>query len=232
MVWLPVVGEFPMSVSRIFKGGLVSISVKAMGKGSKILYDSKAGDVIAVRGPYGNSFNLSRRRKRVLLIGGGTGMVPMIVLAKELRGRKLVKEIEMVIAARSKEELPFLTYCRELLGHESVFPSTDDGSLGFKGLAHELVRRLLSENKFDEIFACGPEAMMKGVYDIARSKKVLVEMSLERIMKCGIGICGSCAIVDTVLCKDGPVFDSADLDRVRNEFGAMYRDKSGKLVAN
>jgi dihydroorotate dehydrogenase electron transfer subunit len=235
MIWMPDAGEFPMSVSLPSVNGLASIGVKAMGSGSKALYEAQVGDYLGVRGPYGKGFDLEsnhldpswRRRKisKALIVGGGTGMVPMIVVAKALVN-KSVKTF-FVIGARTKAELAYVKSAKKIVGTKAVFASTDDGSFGFKGLAHELVGDLVSKDKFDEIFACGPEKMMARVFEIARREKIPVQFSLERIMKCGIGICGSCTIGDYVLCKDGPVLSSRELKHVKKEFGVLHRNMSG-----
>ncbi len=218
-----------MSLSLSF-GDLSSITVKAMGSGSKILYDCKIGDSIGIRGPYGSHFDLMRKMKRVLLVGGGTGTVPVIMLAKSLAKLRPI-EGSMVIGAKTRDEMPFLGASKRFLGKENVFPATNDGTFGFRGLAHEKVDQLIRRKKFDMIFSCGPEKMMHEVYRIAKKNKVPVQFSLERIMKCGIGICGSCCIGDYVLCKDGPVLGEEDLDRIMPEFGISTRDKSGTLVS-
>ncbi len=111
-----------------------------------------------------------------------------------------------------------------------MFPTTDDGSFGFSGLAHQQVEELLEKQRIDVIFSCGPERMMFEVYRIARARKIPVQLSLERIMKCGIGICGSCCIGDLVLCKDGPVLHSSELLRVEREFAHSERDFTGTLL--
>lgn len=231
MVWLPGVGEFPMSLSLPSKEGLASISVKPMGVGTRILYDATVGCSLGIRGPYGSAFEIqpaSRKKKRVLLVGGGTGMVPIIVLSKALLHLGSIHS-SMVIGARTKDELPFLNIARKMLGSRNVFPSTDDGTLGFKGYAHELIEKLVLREKFDEIFCCGPERMMVQVLRIAKENGIRIQCSLERIMKCGIAICGSCTIGDIILCRDGPVLNEKDLERVRSEFGLYRRDKTGKL---
>ncbi len=242
MVWLPGYGEFPMSLSLTSKEGFASIGVKAIGEGTKQLYDRKKGSIIAIRGPYGNSFGLNRiqSRKRndsVLLVGGGTGMVPIVVLAKALSDLNVSAKV--VIAARTEKELPFLGRCRKFLGSKNVYATTNDGSFGFKGFAHEKVKELVElrsdENRrFCEIFSCGPELMMLQIFNIARSYNLPVQFSLERIMKCGIGICGSCMIGRYVLCKDGPILTSKQLEGCKNEFGKMTRDMTGtaKSVAD
>jgi dihydroorotate dehydrogenase electron transfer subunit len=231
MVWLPNAGEFPMSLSLPSKSGLASIAVKTMGTGSQILYDSKEGDYLGIRGPYGRPFQIEpiklKRLHRVLLVGGGTGMVPMIVLSKALS--KSSVQIQMVVGAKRKEELPFLNLSKKIVGTRNVFATTDDGSYGFKGLAHEQVQELVSKNNFGEIFSCGPEKMMLQVFEIARKRQIPVQFSLERIMKCGIGICGSCSIGELVLCKDGPVLDEKELTIQSHEFGHFHRDKAGNL---
>ena len=228
MIWLPAVGEFPMSAS-LTHGDNCSITVKAMGAGSKELYEAPRGSVIGVRGPYGVPFDTTRA-KRILLIGGGTGMAPMILLANELTESKKAS-VKIVIGARSRGELPFLKAATKFLGKSNVFPTTDDGSLGFRGMAHQKVSQLVDESKFDLICSCGPEAMMNAVYEIAKSKMIPVQFSLERIMKCGMGICGSCCIGELVLCKDGPVLKDEDIRTVSKEFGHFERNKSGMLVA-
>ncbi|MCL5068268.1 MAG: dihydroorotate dehydrogenase electron transfer subunit [Thaumarchaeota archaeon] len=228
MVWLPGVGEFPMSVSLSYGRNQSSIVVKPMGEGSKALYESKSGDRIGVRGPYGVPFSLPKSSKRVLMVGGGTGMAPMISLAYLLSKTKT--RVSMVIAAKSKQELPFVGKARRLLGKENVYPATDDGSFGFKGLAHEKALEIIERKKPDQIFACGPELMMRALYLIAKERQIRVQFSLERIMKCGIGICGSCSIGDIVLCKDGPVLDNEKLEKISSEFGLKFRDKAGRLV--
>ena len=222
MVWLPGTGEFPMSVALPYSKNSASITVKAMGAGSKALYESASGDLLGIRGPYGVPFQ-TKNARRILLVGGGTGMAPIIYLAKQISSKKG----KIVIAAKSKNELAFLKQATRHLGRRNVFPATDDGSLGFHGYAHEKVAELLKEEKFDLICACGPEAMMYAVKEVAQN--IPVQFSLERIMKCGIGVCGSCSIGEIVLCKDGPVLNSRALNSVRKEFGHLHRDKAGRL---
>ncbi len=231
MVWLPRVGEFSMSLSLPLGANLASITVKAMGSGSSRLYESRKGDLIGIRGPYGNSFNLSRLGgKSALMVGGGTGIVPLIALASYASRQKNQTKLSVVIAAKTKDEMPFLDTAMKILGKRNVFPATDDGSLGFHGLAHEKVQELVASGKYQTIFSCGPEKMMCAVYGIARNWDINVQFSLERIMKCGIGICGSCCLGQYVLCKDGPVLTDRELENLKSEFGISGRDKTGTLV--
>jgi len=107
--------------------------------------------------------------------------------------------------------------------------TTDDGSTGTKGLATDEGARLLRTRTFDRVYTCGPERMMRKVMDLAEEVHVPMEAGLERIFKCGSGICGSCCIGPYLVCKDGPVFDSQVLRRLP-EFGESTRDASGRPV--
>jgi dihydroorotate dehydrogenase electron transfer subunit len=229
MVWLPGVGEFPMSVSLTYRAS-VSIVVKAMGEGSKALFNCARGDLLGIRGPYGNSFVIPEDARKILLVGGGTGIAPILRLAREVSIKKKKPDSSVVIGARSKKELSFLPSLKSWLGPENVYATTDDGTLGFKGFAHEQVGALLEKLDFDLICCCGPEAMMLQVFNIATRNKIAAQFSLERIMKCGIAICGSCCIQDLVLCREGPVLNTKILEKLSREFGKLERDKTGTLV--
>jgi len=86
-------------------------------------------------------------------------------------------------------------------------------------LATEPLEKLLEKERFNVIYTCGPERMMRKVFDLAQKRKIAMEASLERLMRCGIGLCGSCVIGKYRVCKDGPVFTAAQLSEVTNEFG-------------
>ncbi|MFI5420762.1 MAG: dihydroorotate dehydrogenase electron transfer subunit [Nitrososphaerales archaeon] len=230
MIWLPGIGEFPMSLSLEYPGRKSSIVVKGMGEGSRILFDARKGEQIGIRGPYGTPFEISPETRKVLLVAGGTGIAPIISLAAFLKEQKKSFDPFLVLGAKTKREIPFLSKAKKLLGSERVFVTTDDGSLGFSGFAHEKVVELAKHSKFDLICACGPEAMLVELYKIAKKESIPVQFSLERIMKCGIAICGSCCIEDLVLCRDGPVLDNNKMKRILHEFGRSERDKTGKLV--
>jgi dihydroorotate dehydrogenase electron transfer subunit len=230
MVWLPGIGEFPMSLSLVFPGRKSSIVVKGMGEGSRILFNARKGEQIGIRGPYGTPFEISPATRKILLVAGGTGIAPIISLAAFLKEQKKSFDPYLVLGAKTKREIPFLVKARKVLGSERVFVTTDDGSLGFRGFGHEKVEELAKRSKFDLICACGPEAMLVELYKIAEKESIPVQFSLERIMKCGIAICGSCCIDDLVLCKDGPVLDNSKMKQILQEFGQWERDMTGKLV--
>ena len=223
MVWVPEVNELPMSVMVQKEKGKAAFTVRKHGVASTGLYNIKAGEVIGVRGPYGNSFEI--REGKLLLVGGGTGLVPLIRLITKL---KPSVEVTLLIGAKSKVEVFFEELAKDFLKDIShkVFVTTEDGSYGEKGLVTDLVEKLTNQIKFDAIYVCGPEMMMYTAVKIANSKGMYVQASLERMMKCGVGICGSCCMGEDLICRDGTVFDGNHL-LSNKEFGHLYRNKAG-----
>ncbi|GIU71447.1 MAG: dihydroorotate dehydrogenase [Candidatus Nitrosocaldaceae archaeon] len=223
MVWIPMIDEIPMSV--MIDDEYSAISVKRVGNGSTALYNKKEGEFIGIRGPYGNSFTI--RDGNLLLVGGGTGLVPLLRLCKIAKAYDT--RITLVMGSRSKDEVIFESLARRLLKDaDRLIITTDDGSYGIKGSAVEPINELLDREKFDMIYTCGPELMMKKVLEIAKKYNIEAEASLERIMKCGIGLCASCCLGSYILCKDGPVLKGSELLKIE-EFGRYHRDKSGRL---
>jgi dihydroorotate dehydrogenase electron transfer subunit len=110
-----------------------------------------------------------------------------------------------------------------------VIITTDDGSLGIRGFTTDALKGLLKEESFDCVYTCGPEMMMKKVFGLCKEFGVECQASLERYMKCGIGVCGQCCIDGLRVCKDGPVFSSEQLRKL-DEFGVFERNKSGCKV--
>ncbi|MCW4020380.1 MAG: dihydroorotate dehydrogenase electron transfer subunit, partial [Candidatus Bathyarchaeota archaeon] len=114
-------------------------------------------------------------------------------------------------------------------GVKTIF-TTDDGSYGLRGLATDAAEEVLSSEKIDAVYACGNEVMMRKVYSLAKRYKTPLQASLERIMLCAMGICGSCVIGKYRVCKDGPVFDQKQLKEVECELGRFKRDFKGERV--
>ena len=110
----------------------------------------------------------------------------------------------------------------------NVIVCTDDGSYGEKGFVTDVVEKLLNESHFDGVYTCGPEKMMYKTVQFAHSKGIFVQASLERMMKCGVGICGSCCVGEDLACKDGTIFDGVHLSK-NKEFGHSHRNKAGIL---
>ncbi|MEM2440108.1 MAG: dihydroorotate dehydrogenase electron transfer subunit [Candidatus Bathyarchaeia archaeon] len=229
IMWIPGVDEIPLSVYDVDREkATVSVAVKRVGEATRALHALKAGDWIGVRGPFGNSFT-PPKRGNVLLVGGGVGIAPLAFLAKELAVQKASKTI-VVVGAKTRAELIFLDKLRESCGIENVLAATEDGSYGLKGLASTLAETALAKEKFDIVYICGPEPMTLAVLNSAERFGVYAEASLERIMRCAIGICGSCVIGGYRVCRDGPVFSINHLKTVKGEFGVWKRDFNGKRI--
>ncbi len=220
MVWIPHHDELPMALS--YLGPVKGITVHAYGESTKALATFGPGGRIGVRGPYGNTFRLEG--EKVLAVAGGTGMASVIAAIEAFAQQGA--EVTTAVGARTAEELLFVD---RAAASGEVHVSTDDGTRGFHGFVPALADRLLEKHKFDQILTCGPERMMKLVVDSARLRGIKVQASLERYMKCGIGICDACAFDDRLVCVDGPVFTGAQLG-TSGDFGAFRRTKDGRRV--
>ena len=225
MVWIPGINELPMSVMISLESGKAAFTVRRHGHASTGLFNVKEGETIGIRGPYGNSFNI--RSGKLLLVGGGTGLVPMMRL---LTFVKPTDDVTLLIGAKTKNEVFFEDFAKNLLkkNPHRIIVTTDDGTYGEKGFVTDVVKKLTEETKFDGVYTCGPEIMMYKTVQIAHSRGFFVQASLERMMKCGIGICGSCCMGEDLVCRDGTVFDGDHL-LLNQEFGHFYRNKAGIL---
>ena len=221
MVWLPRVDEKPMSVT--YSGKELGFTALVHGESTRRMSELKKGGLLGVRGPYGNAFEFGKA-KRALLVGGGAGVPPLAWLAEEM-ARKGVKAT-FIMGARSKDHLMFE---RRIGRVAKLLVCTDDGSKGAKARTPELVEKLLGREKFDCVFTCGPEIMMKKVFDECEKRKVECQASLERYFKCAFGVCGQCCLDDKLVCVDGTVFGSAFL-RTSKEFGKHTYARTGARI--
>ncbi len=228
MIWLPGFDEIPMSISSTRPSGLVSVAVREVGEATKLLHKKQAGDFIGVRGPLGNNFQL--KAGNALLIGGGTGISPLVFLAKELVQAK--SEITFLIGAKTKKELLFHSRIRQInsTSRFDVLASTEDGSYGYEGIVTDLVQEVMEKEHFDIIYACGKELMLLEILRLAQKFETPLQVSLERFMRCAIGLCGSCTIGKYRVCVDGPVFTGTQLKEVEAEFGRVKRGLNGHKI--
>lgn len=218
MVWIPGVDELPMSLSDM--GDRSAVTIEKVGEATSHIFHKKPGDLIGVRGPYGHGFTL--KGKHPLFIAGGTGIAPLYPLIKHYR------KGDVALGAQTSSHLLFKEKIK-VLGPK-LHIATDDGSEGFHGTVVELAQRLLETEHNDVIFTCGPEKMMYKVFHLSLDYVLPFEASLERWMKCGVGICDACALDGLHVCKDGPVFDSETLQKI-TDFGTMRRNPSGKKIS-
>ncbi|MFC1711225.1 dihydroorotate dehydrogenase electron transfer subunit [Patescibacteria group bacterium] len=198
MIWLPQIAEKPFSIT---DNNPLSFTVMSVGKFTKRLNTKiKVGDKVWYRGPFGKGVYQDQKGKKIL-IAGGCGCVPLYFFAKSL---KSIKNTQVVIGAKTKKELLFEKRFRKL-GFKS-FITTDDGSQGLKGYTTDVLQKMLKKNKLACVYSCGPEPMLKKIANICKLNKIKYQLSLEALMKCGFGICGSCSCEEKLVCLDGPVF--------------------------
>jgi dihydroorotate dehydrogenase electron transfer subunit len=224
MVWVPRVDEIPMSVS-LWNPSKVGVTVLPIGDATTKLSSLREGDWIGIRGPFGLAFTSDS--KRALIVGGGIGMAPLRPLVYKLLDNGT--DVTLLIAAKTNKELVFFEEFSGLSHNKFTLKiSTDDGSSGFKGFATEAVNEDLNILDYDTVYTCGPELMMFGLLEQVRTSKVRFQASLERFMKCGTGICGTCAMdpTGTLVCVDGPVYSKTQLSEI-SEFGKYHRDAMG-----
>jgi dihydroorotate dehydrogenase electron transfer subunit len=214
MLWIPSVDEIPLSIMNT-KDDIVSITVKKVGDATNHLHNMKKGETIGVRGPYGNAF--TETNGKALLVGGGTGTAPLLFLAKRLQAKN--RRLSFVVGAKTKTELLFLNDLNSVCTEQSLVTTTEDGTYGLQCLVTEPLTSLLAKQKFGMIYTCGPELMVSKIFALAEQHDIPFEASLERLMRCGIGLCGSCVIGKYRVCRDGPVFNSAQLREVKDELG-------------
>jgi dihydroorotate dehydrogenase electron transfer subunit len=221
MIWIPNVDEIPMSVSYI-KNNIKGITFRKIGVATNALFNLKKDDKIGIRGPYGNGFKING--KNILLIAGGTG-IAMIAPTVE-NAIKNKSSCTVILGAKTKNELFFEKRIKKT--GAKVYVTTDDGSKGHKGFASILAEELINKDKYDQILTCGPEKMMKTIFE--NCKKIPFQASLERYMKCGFGICGQCCIGNGLrVCKDGAIFDDKILKNIE-DFGVFKRDSAGRKI--
>ncbi len=232
MVWLPGVDEIPMSVA-YDDGAVTKITFFDVGDMTQALAKSQVGDLVGLRGPFGTFYEWNPG-DHIALVAGGYGAAPMYFVATQAVHNGCT--LEAIVGARGQEHLLYLKEL-EALPHTSLHIATDDGSMGFKGYNVQLLEKLLEATQnskkkdapINKIFACGPERMLKAVSELTAKHKIPSQLSLERYMKCGYGLCGNC-VVDPLgirICTDGPVVKNEECLKIE-EFGKYHRDALGK----
>lgn len=191
----------------------IRIVYRIAGKGTREFSSYKAGEEIFILGPLGNGFPLQKGEgKRVLLMGGGIGIPPILQLAQEIKGDK-----QIVLGYRDNHL--FLKEDLEKLGTVQI--ATEDGSAGVQGNVMDAVRQKGLEA--DMIFACGPMPMLRAIKAYAQEKNIPAYISLEEHMACGVGACLGCVVKtkeidhhshvhNARICTDGPVFEAEEVE--------------------
>ncbi|MCD6112819.1 MAG: dihydroorotate dehydrogenase electron transfer subunit [Bacteroidales bacterium] len=203
----------PISIHDIdYDKNTITLLIQIKGEGTKTLSKIEKDASLNIIYPLGNSFSIPDKKEKVLLVGGGCGSAPLLFLAKYLFNKNIIPYI--LIGGKSENDILKIENFGE---YGNVFITTEDGSLGFKGIVteHPLLKKEVEKHNISKIYTCGPEPMMKAIAKIANKNNIACEASLENMMACGIGAC-LCCVVETTsgnqrVCCDGPVFDVKNL---------------------
>ena len=201
----------PISVCDVSENGELTLIYKVVGSGTEILSAMKKGSTLDILTGLGNGYDLSDERigENVVLIGGGSGIPPLFFLSKKLIA--LGKKVFIVLGFNKKDEIYFEKEFQEI--GLDVFVSTVDGSYGTKGFVTDCIAGFDFEPSY--YFACGPEPMLKALYNLFNPKKIFGQMSFETRMGCGFGSCMGCSFKvkggAKRLCKEGPVLKTEEI---------------------
>ena len=212
----------PISIYKIDKteGKLkIHFLILQLGKGTKELCEMEVGKSITLTGPLGNGFSAPASNEKVAIIGGGIGVAPVAGFASTLEE----KSYDFFACFKSG------SYGIEDVKANKLFITTDDGSVGVKGMLPAVFNAdLISKEGYTAVYACGPEPMLKYVQQICKEMGIKCFLSMEARMACGVGACLGCTINTTEgnkrCCKDGPVFDGDILI-----FGEPRKNNSPKI---
>lgn len=201
----------PISIYNVdYKENTLSLLIQIVGEGTSVLSERKAGETVNLLYPLGYGFSLIENQ-RVLLVGGGVGVAPLLLLGKELA--KLGNKVVFLLGGRATENILELKKFEQF---GEVWITTEDGSMGEKGfVTHHSGFVNAQSTDFAKVYCCGPHPMMKAVATLSKEKNFDCEVSLENLMACGIGSC-LCCVEDTVaghkcVCTEGPVFNTTYL---------------------
>lgn len=179
--------------------------IQRVGEGTNSICDTQPGRIMNLIFPLGNSFTIPKEPGHFVLIGGGVGTAPLLFLGKELHQKGF--QVDFLLGGRSKKDI-LQQNLFKLYGN--LYCTTEDGSLGERGLVTN--HSILSKNRYDFVFTCGPKPMMVAISKYAYDNRIQCEASLENLMACGFGAC-LCCIEKTIqgnvcACTEGPVFNT------------------------
>ena len=215
-IYIPGVGEAPISISGIEPDGVIVQTVRSIGTLTEYLFKLKEGDLIGLRGPYGKGWPLDKLEgKDVLIVGGGIGLAPLRPVIKEVqKNRSRYGRLSILYGARMPS---LLLYRYEFDEYRSIPNSellltvdrADEAWTGNVGVVTELIPKAAVEPENAIALVCGPEIMMRFTIKALEKegfRENQIYLSLERRMKCGVGLCGHCQVGPYFVCRHGPVF--------------------------
>jgi dihydroorotate dehydrogenase electron transfer subunit len=186
----------------------IEMIYRVKGSGTRLLSQKKPDEHLNILGPLGNGFKPSVSGRNIY-VSGGMGLPPVLSLAEQM------KSGTFIFGVKNIQEIPLMDRIRSLENTEVLFV-TEDGSMGHKGLATDVLSRILDQDGSDfTVYACGPEGLLRSASAITETHGVECQVSLEERMSCGFGACAGC-VVKTVtgnqrVCREGPVFNAYDI---------------------
>lgn len=202
----------PFGIAHL-RGGLAEICYKVVGKGTRALSEAAVGTAINVLGPCGRGYDLPAVTHTAVLVAGGYGIAPLCGLAHRLRQEKLT--VRLYYGGKRKGDLFCLDELRQI--GVDLRLTTEDGSMGEKGMVTELLQRELSSIERPTLFACGPKGLVKTVARLGLAGDLPTQVSMDTYMACGLGVCLGCVCRSAEgeyvrVCREGPVFEARELD--------------------
>ena len=199
----------PFSIHQVNKTkSELALLFSVVGRGTHWLSQCKVGDSLDLFGPLGNGFTIPKTARKILLVAGGIGVAPLCFFAQEAVNQG--NSVKLLIGAATASLL-----CPERLlpAPSECVSATEDGTAGKKGMITDFLPDFA--NWADHVFACGPTAMYQAMAQMPPFKMKPVQISLEIMMGCGLGVCYGCTVKTKSglrqVCKDGPVFDLGDI---------------------
>ena len=223
MVWAFGVGEVPISVSGPPEqpGEPVVLTVRDVGAVTHAICASEPDTVLGLRGPLGNSWPVEAAEGGdAVVVAGGIGLAPLRpVVLHTLAHRAAFQNVWVLYGARTPQDLLYpdeLEAWRYEIGVDVTVDAADSTWTGGVGVVPALVARADFRPEAVSAFVCGPEVMIHFTVEALRERGVPDErifLSLERDMRCGVGLCGHCQLGPTLICRDGPVYSQAEVAR-------------------
>lgn len=197
----------PLSIHRCI-GGDFQLLYRVVGKGTSLLSQKRPGDTLEIIGPAGNGFPIVKTQNKIILVSGGLGIAPIFAFAETIAKTKPI----LFYGVRTKKEVLCLPQLKSI-GINPII-STDDGTLGQKGVITNVLRKYLTHHSLlithYSLYACGPKSMLRSLSILAKKYKLKGYIALEENMACGLGTCLGCVINTNDgykrVCKEGPVF--------------------------
>lgn len=216
MVWVPGVGEIPLSASACPSNGTSVHTVRAVGAVSARICEADPGDVLGVRGPFGTDWAIDEAQGAdLLIVAGGIGLAPLRpAMQYALANRSLFERVIVLVGARSPDSLLFEADLSEWRGHldadvEVTVDAAPPSWRGDVGVVTSLLGRIPFDAESGTALVCGPEVMMRLTAEALVAGGLAsdrLRVSLERNMACAVGHCGRCQVGAAFVCLDGPVF--------------------------